>query len=381
MRLAGAVTVDDLHHRGAFSALAPAWRSLGGRLGLDGPFHRPEWFAVVAAARVRPPDRLRLLVAHRARSLAAVLPLVETRSSIGGVPARTLRSLSDDHSQRFELLSDGEEATAALWRHLARDPDWDVLELRDLPALSPSADRLVELAARDGFPTGAWASQRSPRMPLPATERALDEALPPKFRANLRRRRRGLEAEHGEVALERVGASGAAIDRALDDGLALEASGWKSAAGTAIASEGDLRRRYRAWARLFARSGELGLHFLTVGGRRVAFHFAVESGGIYYLFKPGYDESLARFGLGHLLVDAVARALIARGARELDFLGEDVPWKREWTALVRPHQFRYVFRPTPFGRGLWTWKFRVLPSLRERVAAAARSPLPNASRS
>lgn len=370
------VTVDALEHRGAFRALSPAWRALAARVGLDGPFHRPEWFAVVAAHLARPPDRLRLLVAHRGRELAAVLPLVAGRHEVGGVPAQVLRSLSDDHSQRFEPLSDGDEATEALWRHLARDPSWDVLELRDLPTGSPSGDRLVELAMQDGFPSGDWPAQRSPRLPLPSTERALDEAMPAKFRANLRRRRRGLAAELGEVALERVGGDGASIDRALADGLALEASGWKGEAGTgtAIALSPGLERRYRALARLFARSGELGLHFLTAGGRRVAFHFAVESGGVYHLFKPGYDESLARFGLGHLLVDEVARALIARGARELDFLGEEMPWKREWTSLSRPHRFRYVFRPSRFGRGLWAWKFRLLPSLRARMAATEAAP-------
>src|SRR5207253_2097426 len=82
-------------------------------------------------------------------------------------------------------------------------------------ALAPGAraDGLCELAARAGFPTGDWPSQRSPWLPLPATPAALDEGLTAKHRANLRRRRRALAEAHGELALERVAAGGRAIDR------------------------------------------------------------------------------------------------------------------------------------------------------------------------
>src|SRR5205814_659156 len=121
--------------------------------------------------------------------------------------------------------------------------------------------------------------------------------------------------------------------------------------------------------------GELSLHFLRVGGRRVAFHFAIESGGVYYLFKPGFDAALGRYGLGHLLVWEVALALVARGARELDFLGDDLPWERDWTGAARRHEWLYVYRPTAFGRALYAWKARAVPALRplaRRVREVAR---------
>lgn len=376
------VLVDELPRRGGFRALAPAWRALADRLGLDGPFHRPEWFAVVAAHLARPPARLRLLAAHRGGELCGVLPLLDEPRTMGGAPVRLLRALSDDHSQRFEPLAADDEAVEALWRHLAsarplpHQRPWDVLELRDVPVGSPTADRLIELGRRDGFFAGDWEAQRSPVMTLPPTAEQLDQRLDAKFRSNLRRRRRGLEAALGPVRLEHVTATdGPAIDRALADGFALEASGWKGAAGTAIARDPALFARYRALGRLFARRGELSLHFLVAGERRVAFHFAIETGGVYYLFKPGYDESLARFGPGHLLVHEVARALCARGARALDLLGEDMEWKRCWTSEVRAHRFRYLFRPSALGRGLWAWKCQLVPALKEVAARAGdRAP-------
>jgi CelD/BcsL family acetyltransferase involved in cellulose biosynthesis len=176
-----------------------------------------------------------------------------------------------------------------------------------------------------------------------------------------------LRAEVGPVGLERID-GGPGLDRALDDGFRLEAAGWKGAEGTALAADPALTARYRALAHAFAARGQLALYFLTAGRQRVAFHFALVEDGVYYLLKPGYDPALSHYGLGHLLVDEVARDLAERGVRELDLLGDQAPWKREWTDRVRAHAWRYVFRPTLFGRALHAWKFRVVPALRRAHA-------------
>ncbi len=193
-----------------------------------------------------------------------------------------------------------------------------------------------------------------------------DRALDAKFRANLRRRAKKLAADIGPVELERVDGrlTPPALAARLDEGFALEALGWKGARGTAIACDARLASRYRALAQAFAARGQLACYFLRAGGRRVAFHFALADGAVYYLFKPGFDPALARYGLGHLLVDAVARDLVARGVRELDFLGDDMPWKRDWTDAVRTHSFRYLFAPTARGRALAAWKLRFAPAAR-----------------
>ena len=108
-----------------------------------------------------------------------------------------------------------------------------------------------------------------------------------------------------------------------------------------------------------------------MAGRRRAFHFALVEDGVYYLFKPGFDPALHAFGLGHLLVDAVARDLITRGVRELDFLGDDMPWKRDWTDRTRRHVKVVLFAPTARGRALFALESRFLPALRSLRARLA----------
>lgn len=380
------IAVEELHDRAAIAALRPAWEALAADMaaaGLTrGPFLSPDWLAIYAASLTDRHDAarvgdLRLFVVHRGGRLVAALPLIAERRRLAGVPARVLRSLTDDHSQRFDVLlapgADGDAAARALVAHLGRRRDWDAVELQSVLAKGAAADRLVAAARAAGWADGEWTSMQSPFLPLPESAAALDQQLGAKFRGNLRRRAKKLAAEVGAVALERVDGhdrNAAALDALLDEGFALEAAGWKGELGTAIACDAKLNRHYRALAHAFARRGQLACYFLTVAGRRVAFHFALVDDHTYYLLKPGFDPALSSYGLGHLLVDAVVRNLIGRGVRELDFLGDDMPWKRDWTAELRPQLFRYLFAPTWRGRALAAWKLRLAPTLKRLVPVA-----------
>ena len=365
--------VDVLCEPGTIGFLSAEWERLRADVlaagGTQGPFLAPGWFAAYAADLSA--AALRLLIARGDGQLRAVLPLMLERRRVAGIPARVLRSLSDDHSQRFDLLMrrDDTEAARALLAYLSADSSWDVIELRDAPAEGAAVDTLLNAARGAGFATGHWWAMSSPTLSLPPSRADLYERLNPRFRANLRRRRRHLEQEVGPVALERVPNAGdhTALQCALDDAFRLEAAGWKGAAGTSIAADWRLAERYRRIARVFAADGTLALSFLTVGGQRRAVHFALLEHGVYYLFKTGYDPALGRYGPGHLLVQDVVEDLIERGAHELDFLGDFDAWKREWTNEVRPHAWRYIFAPTPFGRTLAWLKLQLGPRLKRVV--------------
>src|SRR5262249_13536135 len=155
---------------------------------------------------------------------------------------------------------------------------WDDLQLSHVPAGSPLATQLPELARAVGMRALVRPAERSPYFELSGFERRLGA----KFRGNLRRRAKKLP----QLAFERVSVYDA---RALDEGLALEAAGWKGqdGLGTAIACHARLARFYHAVARSFARRGRLTLAFLRTGERRIAFHFALEDERVYYLLKPG----------------------------------------------------------------------------------------------
>jgi CelD/BcsL family acetyltransferase involved in cellulose biosynthesis len=376
----GAIRVRELTNPAAVPELAPAWDKLRAEIvsrgGTVGPFLRPEWMSVQAEALA--PQGYRLLTAWRGAELCGLLPLVAESRRLSGAPARMLRSLSDEHSQRFDALVADEDAARALIAHVLRDPGWDVIELRDA-VIEPGTGvaRLAEAAREEGCAVELWPSLQSPYLPLPATVSGLADLGTAKFRANLKRRKRKLEREVGPVLSEclRGGGDAHELAAAIEDALRLEAAGWKGAAGTAIACDEALVQRYRTLATAFARRGELALYFLVVDGVRRAFKLGIVDDGVCYLFKTGYDPALASYGPGYLLVESMLHDLIRRGVQTLDFLGDDAPWKREWTDRVRPHAWYHVFRDSWRGRALRAWKYAVLPAFRRCLPRAPGVPV------
>jgi CelD/BcsL family acetyltransferase involved in cellulose biosynthesis len=363
-QLAEPYVVTEVRDRAAFAALEPEWDALVART-RDEPFYRHA-FLRVWIDNFAPRGSLRVLTARTPDGrLVGALPLIEERSTIYGVPVRQLRAAANSHSCRFDALAEAPVEAAHAWlAHLRRDPTWDLLRLTDVPEGGTGWE--VHTAAREaGLPVGVWESLRSPYLPLPRSMDALLGGLHSKFKANLRRRGRKL-AEKGKVAFQRI-EGGPALPAALEDGFALEQSGWKGARGTAIAQDPATRGFYTELARNAAYAGRLRLYFLSLDGRPVAFHFGLVHQGRYFLLKPGYDESLRDCSPGQLLMERVIEDCVASGLSELDFLGPDMIWKRDWTDRLRVHTWLYVFRDTRFGRALCAAKFRWAPRAKETV--------------
>ncbi|HEX8792803.1 MAG TPA: GNAT family N-acetyltransferase [Polyangiaceae bacterium] len=271
-----------------------------------------------------------LFVAAEGSDIRAALPLARR--------GRTLSALRTEHTPRFDLAGDA-SALPTVWRGIRESRGWDALELRSVPADSPLATTLPELARADGCAVHLVETHRAPWFDVDGIE----ERLHRRFRGDMRR----LERQLGGVELERV----SCFDRAaLADLFRLEAAAWKGAAGTAIACDPKLVRFYTALVRVFARQRRLTLAFLRAQGKRVAAQLALEDGATYYLLKVGYDPEFSRFGPGQILVRETAADACRRGLRRYDMMGKDTPWKLKWTDTARPHVSLTVFAPTARGQ-------------------------------
>jgi CelD/BcsL family acetyltransferase involved in cellulose biosynthesis len=109
------------------------------------------------------------------------------------------------------------------------------------------------------------------------------------------------------------------------------------------------------------------MFFLRLDGRAIAFQYGLLVDRRYYLLKPAYAEDLAECSPGQLLMEEVLKDCIARELEEFDFLGPDMPWKRDWTPQTRTHNWLYVFRDHALGRTLRRAKFDWLPTLKRRL--------------
>ncbi len=360
----GALKVTCITERARFVALQEEWDALVERTE-DQVFYRHAFFRVWLDNFAPRADLRVFTVRDGTGRLVATLPLVRARMRLHGVPVRVLTAAANEHSCRFDLLAEDPGAAArALLPALLGQGDWDLIRLTDVPEAG-RAYALLKEAAEAKLPTGTWASLASPYVPLPSSKEALQKGMDSKFRANLRRRRKRL-AEKGAVTLERV-TSGPGLPAQVEEGMALEASGWKGRGGTAMAQDPSTRGFYLELARTMAAEGRLALWFMRLDGRAVGFHYALEHGGKYLLLKPGYDEAIRECSPGQLLVEDVLGDCVERGLGEFDFLGIDMPWKRDWTDRVRDHLWLFIFRGNAFGRGLHALKFRFGPRVREMV--------------
>jgi CelD/BcsL family acetyltransferase involved in cellulose biosynthesis len=353
--------VEEARGRSAFEALGAEWNALAARGPVDLPMIRHEWLSAWLDAFAPAAAPLVLVARAPSGEAAGMAAFLEERAR-GGIVS--LLAPANDHSCRFEwtLGPDASGAAGALWAHLRDRVAWDVLLLRDVPRDGPTSVLLEALARADGHLTGRWASVNSPRLALggePAEARASA-----KFRANLRRRARRL-GELGAVALRRVDGGAAEVDAAVDEFLALEASGWKGEGGSAIALDPALVGFYRRVARDAARRGALAVRMLLLDGRAVAVHLGLVHRGVYYLPKTAYDEGLGAASPGQLLQREVLAECEARGLAGFDFLGPDMEWKRDWGPAHAPHDWLYVYRPSLAGRGMHTLKHRVRPAVKE----------------
>ena len=347
----------------AVDQLGEEWRQLCGRSEWDEPFYRPEWIAAYLRAFV-PDGKLLLLTARLEERLTGVLPLLEESKLFYGIPVKMLRAPANVHSCRFDLVraagSGGTGAVEQIWEAVAAIPDWDVIEFPYMPRTG-AASEFLNAARASGFLVGLYDSHQTPII----TGLRGTDAIPrkPHLRQNLRRRRRIAE-QTGALRLRHcTSANPVEMERFYQ----LEASGWKGKAGTAILSSPRTLRFYSEIAQAGSRFGYLSLYLLECGERLLAAHFGLQYRDRYYAPKVAYDEQLARLGPGQLIVDAILEDIRSQGFVEFDFLGPWMEWKGEWTDVLRPHAFGYVFRPGVRGRMLYWLRLCAMPRLRRWV--------------
>jgi CelD/BcsL family acetyltransferase involved in cellulose biosynthesis len=366
------MNVDVVSTSEAFCQLEPAWNRLLVESPEPSPFLTHEWTRTWWEC-FGGGARLHVLVVQADGAPVAIAPLITRWRRVFGMPMRCVELMANDHSPRGDFILAGErrEVLRAVWRHLhGSRARWDVVVLRQLPQDSDTARELSGCAEADGCRTAVWPSTSSPYLECGTSWDAYSRTLKAKHRAGLRSRLAHLE-RIGPVALDVV-ERGHGVPAALSDGFRLEAAAWKAREGTAITSRPDTLKFYRTFADRAASRGWLRLHFLTVGGRRIAFSYSVCFGDALFLLKPGYDPAYGRFAPGSLHTRFVIRDIIDRGLRTLELLGDDDPWKRLWTRTSRPHCWLFVFADRFRPRLAHAAKFRWAPYLRSLGAYGPR---------
>lgn len=269
------------------------WRELAQAAAEPNPFFEPGFVLPAAAALGASPQ---LLVAvEPTGDWAGAVPVLHER----GWRRMPLRGFSSwRHLYSFfgaPLLRTGEEAAALhAWLTSSQVPLRPYLGLDLLDRDGPVMTALTEVAAATD-----WKLVEFDRHERAALRRLEDGTL--SLRTSAKRRR---ETERlGRRLGDKLGGDVEAVDRAVnpaavEDFLALEASGWKGAAGTAFANQPSHAEFFRRLCGDFRDRGRLQMLSLQADGHTAAMKCDLVAGNTVFGFKIAFDETLAEFSPG-----------------------------------------------------------------------------------
>lgn len=121
------------------------------------------------------------------------------------------------------------------------------------------------------------------------------------------RLRRRLE-ETGELRFEVVSDPGS-IRQALEDFMAVEASGWKGRSRTNILSASSWTNYFKDFVPELAETGQCEIVRLTLDGQTIASGVMLKSNGLAWFYKTAFDEAYTVYSPGVLLTLDLTRYL------------------------------------------------------------------------
>lgn len=291
-------------------AIETEWADLAANAIEANPFYSPA--LLIPALDAFASENVRLALVRDARGRLVALAPFAPAVGYSRLPVRYLATWMHEHCFfAAPLVRTGSEKEAFPALYNLAEGEGAFLRLRHLAAAGPIRAAAIDAAEKTG--RLASPSARYSRAVLSAgyeTDACLRETLTGKKRKELRRLRARLDAE-GRVSFETL-AERDDLSLWMQDFLALESSGWKGRAGTALAAKPESRAFFAAaLARAFD-AGALNFHRFAVNDRPIAMIVNFKGGGDCYSFKIAYDEEFARYSPGVMLEIEMMRALEKR---------------------------------------------------------------------
>jgi CelD/BcsL family acetyltransferase involved in cellulose biosynthesis len=333
-------TVDRIEwitEPGRFAELATQWDWLAARQ--PTPFGRFAWFWSWWEA-FGAEGQLSVCAVWRGRRLVAALPLWRR----GGA----LRVMANVHTPVFQVPAcDHRAREAAFSAALRAAPgalEVEALASTDtaLPALARDSRGARRLALVESLHT-------SPIIDLQGDFEAYRRLHPTRCRKLAKLGRRMHRDHLAEVSLLEAPSD---LEGELERAFALEAAGWKGAAGTAIVSAAETARFYRSVAGAYQRLGALCLSTITLDGELAAFDLCLLHANRLWTLKGSYNEAYRHLSPGMVLLLWEIERSFELGLEAVELLGGSEDYKLAFATSEREHRrFRaYRRRPAPLAR-------------------------------
>jgi CelD/BcsL family acetyltransferase involved in cellulose biosynthesis len=279
-----------------------AWDALALCAAEPNPFHE-SWYLLPALRALDPTGSVALLRFHFDGELAGILPLRRERRYYRWPIPHLASWVHPNCFLGAPLVAAGLERP--FWRALLAWADANprrglFLHLAQIPLEGPLWSALQTVLAEQGrLAATVYREERALLASRHSPETYFEESMSGKKRKELRRQHTRL-AELGELTFERR-RDDAHLARWCEEFLALEHSGWKGSAGSALGSHQATVRLFREALSGAASRGRLERLTLSLDGEPIAMlvNFLTPPGA--YSYKTAFDERYARFSPGVLI--------------------------------------------------------------------------------
>jgi CelD/BcsL family acetyltransferase involved in cellulose biosynthesis len=328
-----------------FTALQPLWNRLLQSSATNTLFLTPEWqrawwtaFGQGKALRLlamyedggEPKAIIPLFVQQTLFDPEAPLPEISIERPSSTSNAGSLRSVhlvgGSEVSDYLDIIAPADAhrpAWAAAFDFLDQQKDWQILDLRSLPAASPSVSTVIELARARGWDSQQVREDVCPVLDLPATWDAyLATQLDKKKRHELRRKIRKAEQE---VDVRWYLVEPFNLDVGLQVFFQLHRA---SDPEKDVFMSEPMQGFFRDVAGVARDNGWLRLAILRFDGHAVASYLCFDYRGDRLMYNSGFDVSTyGHLSPGIVLAGRLIEDAIERGLRRFDFLQGDERYK------------------------------------------------------
>lgn len=323
--------IDALSDFNQVASLERDWNRAVEASAFDSVFATYEWFSSWGRNYLGNKSPL-IVTAREEGSLIGILPLMLERRRILRSHRVCLRSMTNEHSCKYDfILNTGRahEALEKMMESISRNCDWDIMVLDHVPEESVSLSILKDLEGKSHYKVHVVPDMESPYVELRGSWDEYTRRLDGEFRRDVHHYERRLERQ-GDVALTCI-ESPDDLDECLSEALTIEKSGWKGRAGTAVADSVHHARFYRELADGMSRKGRFALFFLSLNGEKIAFDYCLRYKDRINLLKTSYDPSFAKLAPGKVLRKKTLEGHFREPYRIYDLLGSREKWKTRWT--------------------------------------------------
>lgn len=316
-------------HRAAWNELAR--RSAGASVFQTFEWHDAWWAAFGAQAGT--PCVALLFEGYR---LAAIAPLHRYRRGRRDVVG--FIGNSNSASDYCDFITDRAELVGPLLDELLSRSDWDVLDLGNVPAESPSLRAASEWARTRGR-----ALIEAPQFAAPT--RILGDVEADRACLNKKSLKRHFNgfAKSGNLRFHHS-TDAAEIEARLDDFFRQHVERWALTGRDSQFAHEAQRDFYRRLVPALLANDWLRFAIVALDDRPIAYHFGFEYANRFIWYKPTFEAALVKKSPGEVLLRFLLEDAMDRGLAEFDFTVGDEDFKYRFANLVRDTRRLRVYR-------------------------------------